>query len=220
MLIEGHGIVRSALKTLLESHGSLRVVCEAGGLNDGLDLARARRCDLIISESVLGDGELSRLMQELKDLPHSPPVLVLTHRSEEQVILKALQAGAHGILSKAASTDDLFRAIEEVLSGNSYLDPCFAHFVLAELRQGEPSTDGRFTSREIRILEMASQGHANARIAEELNVSVSTVKSEFQSVYRRLGVTDRTLAVVRALQDGIITVPGLRAERKTKGHGW
>lgn len=212
LLIEGHGIIRSALKTLLERERGVRVVAEAGSLAGSLELLRRIDCDLVISETVFGDGELSRFLRQLGELGKAPPVLVLTHRTEEQVILKALQSGARGVLSKAASAEDLFRAIDEVLCGNSYLDPCFAHYVLAELRQVEPATDGRFSSREIRILEMASQGHPNARIAEELNVSVSTVKSQFQSVYRRLGVTDRTLAVVRALQAGIISVPGLSVD--------
>lgn len=213
-LVDSYEITRSALKSLMESRGGVRVVAQASSLTEGLQATRSHDCDVVVTEAVVRDHHVIWLLERLQKIDQAPPVLVLTYRTEERLVLRTVQAGARGVLGKGASEDELFRALSEVAAGNSYMDPALVHMVLDELRHdGDGRSRGsRLNARERKILELAAEGFSNGRIAEQLNVSVSTTKSKFQSIYRKLGVSDRTHAVVRSIRDGLISVQGISVD--------
>jgi len=133
-------------------------------------------------------------------------VLVLTAHEEEQHVIQLLQAGAVGYLPKTVGLDELLVAIRAVAKGESVLPPQIAAVVLRHLA-GKESTEAEqpappLTERELQVLRLAAQGLTNYDIAQRLYVSVRTVEAHLTHIYNRLGVSSRTEAVVRAMQQG------------------
>jgi DNA-binding NarL/FixJ family response regulator len=157
----------------------------------------------------------------IKDAHPKISVLLLTMHADPDYLLKALKAGAAGYVLKEAPHDELISTLQQVLSGDSPLDPNLSANLLRRLvgdiqergavspkvanRRPTPSLE-QLTPRELEIAGYLKLGWTNRRIAEELVVSPGTVKNHVEHIMAKLGVSDRTQAVVRALQLGIIEI--------------
>lgn len=127
-------------------------------------------------------------------------VLVLTTYDDDADIVRAVEAGATGYLLKDVPRDELFAAVRAASRGETRLAPAVA----AKLMRMRRSTDGELTEREVEVLWLVARGLTNRAIGRELHLSEATVKSHLIHVYAKLGVDDRTAAVVTALQRGIL----------------
>jgi DNA-binding NarL/FixJ family response regulator len=128
-------------------------------------------------------------------------VVILTSFSAREQILRALDAGAVGYLLKDAEPDELGRAIRAAARGESPLDPRAARALLGARRAGAPLDT--LSEREREVLLMVVEGLANKQIAQRLSISEKTVKAHLTSVFRQIGVTDRTQAALWAERNGI-----------------
>jgi DNA-binding NarL/FixJ family response regulator len=128
-------------------------------------------------------------------------VVVLTSFSDRERILRALDAGAVGYLLKDAEPDELARALEAAARGESPLDPRAAGAVLSARRSAAPALE--LSEREREVLLMVAEGLPNKLIARDLGISEKTVKAHLTSVFRRIGVTDRTQAALWAERNGL-----------------
>jgi DNA-binding NarL/FixJ family response regulator len=128
-------------------------------------------------------------------------VVVLTSFSDRERILRALDAGAAGYLLKDAEPADLLRAIEAAARGEAPLDPKAARALLSARRS--PTTSDSLSEREREVLAMVAEGLPNKVIARQLAISEKTVKAHLTSVYRQIGVTDRTQAALWAERHGV-----------------
>jgi len=131
-------------------------------------------------------------------------VLILTTYSDDLDIQRALGAGAAGYMLKDAEWADVCAAIRAVASGESYLAPAIARRVVAQLTT---PNGGTLSGREIEALRLLATGAENKEIARAMRLSEATVKSHLLHIFAKLGVSDRTAAVVTALAHGIITLP-------------
>jgi DNA-binding NarL/FixJ family response regulator len=220
VLADDHELARDGLRDMLADVPDVEVVGEAADGREALELCRRVRPDLVLMDLRMPrmDGlDATRAIK--RELPETS-VLVLTLHENPDYLLQALQAGAAGYILKDAAQDEVLSAIGGVLSGESPLAPELAARLLrrfaTEMREPanglQPSQRRALmpeplTPREIEVLELLALGKTNRQIAEEFVLSVGTVKNHVEHIIGKLGVSDRTQAVVQSLELGIISFP-------------
>lgn len=201
LVADDHAVVRDGLVAILRRQKDLEV---AGEARDGVEaVARFRelRPDVLLLdlEMPLLDG--LGVIRQVRALDAQARIVVLTTYAGDERIHRALGAGAAAYLLKDTETDSLLQAIRSVHRGGHALDPA----VVAALARREMA-GATLSPREIEVLQMVASGRSNKEIAALLGVSPGTVKTHVASIHEKLGVADRTEAVVRAIQRGIIKV--------------
>lgn len=196
LVVDDHRLVRAGLITLLEAAGDIDVAGEAADGRQALEAARAVAPDVVLmdlSMPVLDGIEATRLL--LAERPETK-VVALTSFSDRQRVHDVLAAGAIGYLLKDSRPDDLLAAVRAAADGHAPLDPRVAGSLLPGQQQ-TPVAD-LLSDREKQVLRLAAQGLANKQIARRLGISESTVKVHIGSVFRTIGVRDRTSAALWA----------------------
>jgi DNA-binding NarL/FixJ family response regulator len=205
MIAEDHGVVRAGLQKLVATFEGVELVGTAADGAEAVDVCREEQPDV-----VLMDLEMPRLdgIEATRRIAADSPeahVVVLTSFSDRERILGALDAGAVGYVLKDAGADELARAIRAAARGESPLDPKAAQAVLAARR--EPSPVHLLTGRELEVLQMVGKGLPNKHISRRLGISEKTVKTHLTSIFRTIGVTDRTQAALWAERNGLSREP-------------
>jgi len=223
IIADDHRIVRSGLNALLSDQEQLEIVGEAASGREALELCRRLRPDLVLMDVSLPDMDGLTATREIKRQFSDTSVLILTTHENEDYVLQAVRAGAAGYLLKDASEDQLVDAIRKVLDGEPTLDQKLASklvYRLAEQMQRSVPEPERadlpehaellepLTPRELEVLELMALGYRNRAIAEKLVITLGTTKNHVERIRGKLGVSDRTQAVVRALELGLVRVPG------------
>jgi DNA-binding NarL/FixJ family response regulator len=200
MVCEDHQIVREGLVSLLESNGDFQVVAEAGDGQAALALFRQAPPDVTLIDlrmpKVDGVDVIRTLRREYPD----SRFLVLTTYDSEDDISRALKAGASGYLLKGTNRATLRDAIRLVHNGRRYIPPEVAERVLP----GPASAE--LTDRELEVLRRIAEGLSNREIGDQLGISESTVKTHVNRLLSKLGVTDRTKALVLAVKRGLVHI--------------
>jgi len=204
LLVDDHDILREGIKQLLESSGRIKVVASVGTSREALTRVEGMVLDVAILDISLGLEDGVELLQAIKTLKPDLPTLMLSMYDDKATVLRALKAGADGYIGKNSSLRDLLKAITAVSNKESYLHPSLAPTVIAALRHDEKQPLCLLTQRESQILRMVAAGRNNGTIAKELFVSVSTVKANLRELFRKLGVSSRTEAVVKAMEIGYL----------------
>ncbi len=201
LIADDHPVVRSGLRALLASQSDFEIAAEAGNGEEAARLALSLVPDLILMDLQMpildGIGAIKRIREKLP----KANILVLTTYETDADILLALDAGAKGYLLKDTPPEQLFQAVRNAASGEMALAPRVAEKMTQRLTHSSKDT---LSSREIEVLELASQGHPNKEIARKLFITEATVKSHFVHIFSKLGVVDRTAAVTEALKKKII----------------
>jgi DNA-binding NarL/FixJ family response regulator len=200
LLVDDDALVRSGLKMMLAGAGQVAVVGEA---QDGRGVLAA--VDLHHPDVVLMDIRMPGLdgiaaTRLLHRQPSAPAVIVLTTFDADELVLRALQAGAAGFLLKDSPPADIVRAIQAVHAGEGSLSPSVARRLIAMVA-GDPDTAARreraqrrlasLTAREREVAAAIGQGHSNAEIADSLHMSVATVKAHVSRLLVKLGADNR-----------------------------
>ncbi len=198
LVVDDHRLVRAGLITLLGAAGDIEVVGEAADGADGVAVARAAQPDVVLMDLSMpvldGVGATRQLLAERPDAK----VLALTSFSDRQRVADIIAAGATGYLLKDCAPEELLAAVRSAAAGHSPFDPRVAG---ALLPGRTPSPAQELSGRELEVLRLAAQGMANKQIARRLGISESTVKVHLGSVFRRIGVADRTSAALWARQN-------------------
>ncbi|MEL7224650.1 MAG: response regulator transcription factor [Cyanobacteria bacterium J06576_12] len=227
-LVEDHDLTRMGLRAAFRQAG-LRFLGEADNGEKGLHLLEEMTPDVAVVDVGLPDIDGIELIQRFKkENPESETrILMLTMHDSEKAVLAAFAAGADSYCTKEIETTDLITAIQETRAGNSWIDPSIASLVLnqvkptaavgesfntktVEIRAVDPEYEQiieayPLTERELEILACIVSGCSNAQIAEQLFVTVGTVKTHVRNILNKLGASDRTQAAVRALRSGLIS---------------
>lgn len=203
IIVDDHPVVRAGLQGMLASQPDFEIVGEAINGAEAVKLAVTLQPDLVLMDLRMAtmDG-VTATAQIRKQLP-ALPVLVLTTYDNDRDILRAIEAGATGYLLKDAPRDQLFAAIRDVALGKSALAPT----VMKRLQQHmHASSIDELSGREIEVLTHVAHGSSNKQIARHLHISEATVKSHLIHIFSKLGVTDRTAAVMVALERGLLAI--------------
>ncbi|WP_061962660.1 response regulator [Demequina aurantiaca] len=204
VIADDHPIVRAGIRALLDPEAEIDVVGEAQTGDAAAELARELLPDLVLMDLQFGvDARTSGVdaTATIRALPEPAPyVLVLTNYDTDLDILGAVEAGASGYLLKDAPPSDLLAAIRAAAAGESALAPVIASRLMSRMR----SSHVRLSARELQVLDLVAQGHANTEVAATLFVTEATVKSHLAHVFTKLGVTSRTSAVAVARSQGLL----------------
>jgi DNA-binding NarL/FixJ family response regulator len=198
LVVDDHRLVRAGLISLLEAAADIEVVAEAADGQQALEAARATRPAVVLmdlSMPVLDGVEATRMLA--REQPGTR-VVALTSFSDRQRVTGVLAAGAIGYLLKDSRPEDLLAAVRAAADGHAPLDPRIAG---ALLPGQQPPPAELLSDREKQVLTLAAQGLANKQIARRLGISESTVKVHVGSIFRRIGVRDRTSAALWAREN-------------------
>jgi DNA-binding NarL/FixJ family response regulator len=220
-LVDDHDLAREGLRDILTDEPDLEVVGEAANGREALALCSRVRPDLVMMDVRMPEVDGLEATRMIKQEFPKISVLILTMHENPDYLLEAIRAGAAGYVLKDAPQHEIITAIRQVLGGESPLDPELATRLLRRLaaeqegkqrgapsqgmreRRGEPYVEP-LTPREQEVLGLLKLGHTNRKVAQELVISPGTAKNHVEHIIRKLGVSDRTQAVVRALELGIL----------------
>jgi DNA-binding NarL/FixJ family response regulator len=219
LLADDQRLVRESLSTLLGLLDGIELIAAASDGEEAIAL-----CDQHRPEIVLMDLRMPRLdgieaTRRLRERHPAVRVIALTTYVDDESVLGALRAGAHGYLTKDASGEDIRTAILTVAAGDAALDPAVQRHVVAALSsdrvaEENPSAEATaelpddLTPREAEVLALIAEGLTNAEIAERLVVSPTTIKSHINHLFAKAGLRDRAQAVNYAYRTGIAIPPG------------
>ncbi|MBI3228368.1 MAG: response regulator transcription factor [Mycolicibacterium cosmeticum] len=209
VLVDDHEMVIEGLKAMLAAFGDrVQVVGQAVGTDRALDVVDELDPDIVLCDVRMQGSSGLDLCLELRERNPHRRVVMLSVYDDEQYLFQALRVGASGYLLKSIGSDELVRQLEFVHVGQTALDPGMAARAAdtaARLQRDEfwPGARQGLTQRESEILSYVVNGLSNRGIATKLVIGDETVKSHLSSIYRKLGVTDRTGAVATALREGI-----------------
>lgn len=202
LVVDDHPVVRSGLVGLLGSEADLEVVGEAENGREGVTLAASLTPDVVLMDLRMPVLDGASATAEIT-AAGTARVLVLTTYDTDGDILRAVEAGATGYLLKDTPREQLLAAVRAAARGETVLAAPLAAKLMRQVRGGD-----QLTPRELEVLALVAQGKSNPEIARELFIGEATVKSHLLHVFDKLGVSDRTAAVTRALDRGLLPSPG------------
>lgn len=201
LLVDDHPVVRSGLRSVLDTGGSVTVVGEAASGEEALTLVEHLSPEVVLCDLRLGDGidgiETTRALQEFEP---APAVLILTTFDRDAEVLGAIEAGAVGYLLKDVAPEVIVEAIQSAAAGKMFLAGDMASRVMRGMRKPLP----KLTERELEVLRLLETGASNKEIARALFVTEATIKSHLVHVFTKLGVESRSKAVHVAQDTGLI----------------
>ena len=202
ILVDDHEMVRLGLKSFLNLQSDVEVVGEAGNGLDGINLALELKPDVVVMDLVMpemsGVEATLKLLEEWKEAK----ILVLTSYLDNEKIYPVIEAGAKGYMLKTSSAAEILNAIQKVARGELAIETEVDKKIKAHDMQPELHED--LTARERDILRLLAKGYDNQTIADELFISLKTVKTHVSNILAKLEVDDRTQAVVYAFKHHLV----------------
>jgi two-component system, NarL family, response regulator DevR len=199
-LLDDHAIVRTGLRTLIETTDDLTVVGEAGTVADALARIPATKPDVAVLDVRLPDGSGVEVCREVRSRTPEIACLMLTSYADDEAVAVAVLAGAAGYVLKQVGGTDLLEDIRRVAQGQSLLDPALRERAVNVLatQSAEEAALEQLTPQERRILDGIAAGKTNRQIAEELYLAEKTVKNYVSNLLSKLGMDRRTQAATFA----------------------
>jgi len=208
-LVEDQTIVREGLLSLLRMVEDFEVVAQASDGEEALRLISQCSPQVVLLDVKLPKLDGLQVLEKIRERGKAPPTIILTTFDDDEIVLEAVRLGAMGFLLKDVSLEQLTSAVRKVLEGGTVIRPALTERVLRWLREQPnefPSLDrpDPLSDREVQILGLMSGGYSNRQIAEALFLAEGTVKNHISNILSKLGVRDRTRAVLKAVELGYL----------------
>jgi len=218
MLVDDHDVVRTGLKTFLETQSGFKVVAEADSGEEALRLANETHPDVVVMDITMPNMDGLEATRRIKETHPASRVLALTVHADEQYFFQMMAAGADGYVTKQAAAEDLVEAVRAVAAGLVYLQPTLASWLLKDYRrlltQSPPPSpvsesehdDGLavLSKRELQVLECVAQGMTSIQIGEALDISPKTVARHRERIMGKLNMHTSAELVRFAIRTGLI----------------
>jgi DNA-binding NarL/FixJ family response regulator len=210
MIVDDHPMVRAGLHSMLTAP-DIHIVGEAGSGQEAIDKIPRLLPDVTLMDVRMNDMDGIAALQAIKAARLTTRVIMVTTYKNTTYLIQALAAGADGFVLKDISREDLLANVRAVAAGESRVDQGFLQSVLRQLNESDqaqqavsPDTNDPLTPREVDVLQLLVEGLTNQAIAQVLGLSAGTVKSYVQTILRKLDVSDRTQAAVKAIRAGLV----------------
>jgi two-component system response regulator NreC len=223
MLVDDHDVVRTGLRSYLETQPGFEVIAEAKNGLQALEKAREVQPDIVLMDITMPDMDGMETTLQLKKLYPDCQILVLTVHDDKQYFMKMLSVGASGYLTKQAAADELVAAIQAVAAGHVYLQPALARWLLEDYQQlaktvalpthEEVNSKDKhavtldiLSERERQVLELVAEGLSNHDIGKNLALSPKTIARHRERIMKKLNIHSRTELVKFAIRTGLISL--------------
>lgn len=203
-------LVRQGIRTLLELDGGIAVVGEARDGGEAVAGVPATPVDVLLLDVRMPQKSGIDVLRELSAAGTLPPTIILTTFDDSDAVLDGIRAGARGFMLKDVSYDQLIAAIRAVAGGATVFQPAVTERLLRVADRVHIATDApieRLTEREVQVVRLMAGGYSNKEIADALGTAEGTIKNHVSSILAKLGVRDRTRAVLKALEAGLLHRP-------------
>jgi DNA-binding NarL/FixJ family response regulator len=202
-------LVRHGIRSLLELSGEFAVVAEASDGEEALRQVRSKRADVVLLDVRMPKKTGLEVLEEMRAMKAPPPAILLTTFDDEAVALAGIKVGARGFLLKDVSLEQLTGAIRTVVAGGTIHSPAVTERVLRGIDRISPAFEASalpepLTKREREVLRLMAAGSSNKEIADALGAAEGTIKNHASRIFSKLGVRDRTRAVLKGLELGVI----------------
>jgi DNA-binding NarL/FixJ family response regulator len=206
LIADDHPVVRDGLVAILTTQPDFQVVGEAATGGELITQAQALRPAVILTDLEMPELDGVEAIRQLHATDPDIRVIVLTAFDSDDRIVGAIRAGAHGYLLKGAPRTEIFNAVRVVSAGGTLLQPVVVSQLMQHIQAADEPAGEPLTRRELEVLRLLGQGLLNKEIAERLHISERTVKFHVSAVLGKLGAGNRTEAVRRAVQQGLISL--------------
>ena len=198
VIVDDHPVVRVGLKTMLESDERITVVGMASSAKEAVDKVQSSQPDVVVMDLRMPEVEGTEAIELLRKVDPGVRVLVLTNYESDEDILRALRAGAMGYLLKSTPLEEITQAVATVSQNQRCIPPHIAQ------RLSEAVSYETLSQRELEVLCLVAKGLTNKEIAQLLFISDKTARNHVTSCLLKLGASDRTEAVTRAITRGLL----------------
>ena len=223
LLVDDHEVVRTGLKTFLESKGRFRVVAEAASGMEAIQRTLATNPAIVLMDISMPGMDGLEATRQLRKMCPASQVLALTVHDDKHYFMEMLAAGASGYLTKQAAADELVAALDAIAEGNVYLQPALARWLLEDYQwlsnrpgpklphaveepQAQPTSLDVLSARERQVLEMVAQGYSNVDIGQRLSLSHKTIARHRERIMNKLNLHSRTELVKFAIRTQLISL--------------
>ncbi len=221
MLVDDHDVVRTGLRSFLETQSGFEVIAEAKNGKQALEKAKEMQPDIVLMDITMPDMDGIEATLQFKKLYPDCQILVLTVHADKQYFMKMMEVGASGYITKQAAADELVAAIKAVAAGHVYLQPALARWLLEDYQQlakgitlptleetNEKDTIGLdiLSERERQVLELVGEGLNNHDIGKKLGLSPKTIARHRERIMKKLNMHSRTELVKFAIRTGLISL--------------
>ncbi|HEY6799433.1 MAG TPA: response regulator transcription factor [Agromyces sp.] len=204
LVADDHPIVRGGIVNLLDTADDLEVVGEASDGEEAVRRVIELAPDLVLMDLRMPGLDGAAATARIVEAAPATKVLILTTYETDEHILGAIEAGASGYLLKAAPQEEILAGVRSVVAGETVLAPSIAAKLVSRVRAGAASASPTLSPRELDVLRLVADGRSNPEIARTLFIGEATVKTHLLHVFEKLAVSDRTRAVTRAMELGLL----------------
>ena len=203
-LVDDHALFSQSLSMALEAYDDVEIVGRADRLGTGVALVSKHQPDVVLLDYRLPDGDGVAGALRIKEESPQTKVVIVTAVEDESVLTAAMEAGCAGFITKSASVDELIGAVRMAAAGEAVISPALLLRLLPRLQRREEPARVELTSRELDVLRLLAAGLSNAAIADELSLSVNTVRNHVANLLLKLGVHSKLEALSVAVRDGLV----------------
>jgi DNA-binding NarL/FixJ family response regulator len=215
VVADDHDVVRDGFAELLNTQADFTVVATASDGAEAIRICQEQHPDVVLMDVRMpGVDGVEATRQLAGSGSDAPRILILTTFDLDEYVYDALQAGASGFLLKDGTAERLFDAVRVIAAGEALLAPAITRRLINEFARQRPAKPGRssafssLTRRETEVLRLVAEGLSNLEIAERLVITEETVKTHVGRILNKLGLRDRTQAVIAAYESGIVVPHG------------
>ena len=208
MIADDFELIREGIRNLLEFDGSMRVVAEAKDGFDCLQKLTTVTPDVLLLDINMPLKNGLEVLKEIREKKIPINVLILTMYNEIDYLLKAIDIGADGYVSKDVKFEELKCAIHSIAHGENFIQKKLIPLLNEKIEKKNTENDkiDKLSKREIEVLKYVAVGHSNKEIASNLEISERTVKNHISSIFKKIDVSDRTQAAVFAIRNNLVRI--------------
>ncbi|ADH98944.1 response regulator transcription factor [Salisediminibacterium selenitireducens] len=203
LFADDHEMVRIGVSSYLTAQADIEVVAEAGDGEEAVTLALSHRPDIILMDLVMPKMDGIEATAAIRREWPEAKIIIVTSFLDDEKVYPALEAGATSYMLKTSRAGDIAKAIRDTHAGQSILEPEVAGKLMSRMHKKPPAEHEQLTARELEVLELMSRGMSNQEIGDALYISLKTVKVHVSNILSKLGVHDRTQAVIYAFKENL-----------------